>query len=40
MTQLAVWLKECSLPLKLPDWHVIEFYEYVVMDEPDLVQQL
>jgi hypothetical protein len=39
MTQLAKWLHECSLPLKLPDWHVMELYENVVMDEPDLVQQ-
>eukprot|EP00435_Cladocopium_sp_Y103_P037986 s305_g10.t1 len=39
MVNIAKWLKECSLPVKLPDWEVIEFYENVVMDRDDLEVQ-
>ena len=31
------WLKECSRPLRLADWEVIEVFEHVVMDATDLL---
>eukprot|EP00435_Cladocopium_sp_Y103_P022795 s2181_g5.t1 len=36
MVNIGKWLKECSLPLKLPEWEVTELYENVVMDPDDL----
>ena len=36
MVNIATWLHDCSSPVELPNWEVIELYENVVMDPDDL----